>query len=134
MPLGLSETEGLALAEYLTGPSAWWQLHVGDPGPDGTANLSAHTARFQVTFANPPAIEVVEVAGTFTTCAVRANTGSVTIPDWPTTELPTHLTLWTFASGGTFRLSGRLQGDPVLAGGDLQIPVGGIAVRVPVAA
>lgn len=63
------------------------QLHTGDPGAAGTANVSTETDRAQVSFGTA-------VAGSRT-----SNTEGL-ISDAAATETITHVSLWDAASGG----------------------------------
>jgi hypothetical protein len=68
-------------------PATWIQLHTGDPGAAGTANLSAVTTRQQATFA-------IAAGGAL----------ALSVPPQPfnmtTTETIAALSVWTAASGG----------------------------------
>lgn len=73
-----------------TAPAAnYIQLHTGDPGSAGTANVSAVTTRVVATSAA-------------STGGSRALNG--TLPSWSmtATETITHISVWTAATAGTF--------------------------------
>jgi len=105
-----------------TAPTAYWvQLHIGDPGGAGTANIAGNGVRKQVTFAT-------ETGGTISNSAVVSWTAS----DVDTTESYGYYTAWTLASGGTFIHSGQASGS-VTAGDQFQLPIGSIDLALPVA-
>jgi hypothetical protein len=82
------------------------QLHVGDPGAAGTANVSALTTRNEVTW-NAPAGGSM----TLNTLASFSMTASETI---------SHVSLWTAAAAGTFLQSAALTAAvPVVNGSTL---------------
>lgn len=71
------------------------QLHTGDPGAAGTANVSAgSTTRNSFTFAASASGSALALSGT---PAAWTNGG--------TTETLTHISVWTAASGGSFLFS-----------------------------
>lgn len=100
MPTGLALATAQGYLNVLRGvtytglPGLWVQLHIGEPGPNGTSNLSAVTTRNQLTL-NPPS---------GSTCTM------LSLATWSMTavETLTGLTIWTLASGGTFVASGDL--------------------------
>ena len=88
---------------YAAIAAVYAQLHVGDPGAAGTANLSAVTTRNQVTWAAPS-------GGSMVLSALASYTMTVS-------ETITHVSLWTAATAGTFLQSGALTaGVPVVNG------------------
>lgn len=98
------------------------QLHVGDPGAAGTANVAATSARVQYT---SPAAS----AGNKTNSAVVR---------WDSTdaggETISHLSFWTLGTGGTFRASAALTTPRAVSGGQpLEIPAGDLDFNLPVA-
>jgi hypothetical protein len=74
-------------------PAIYVQLHTGDPGASGTANISVgSTTRVVVTFAAP--------SGTPLSIVMNS-----TAPAWTnggTTETITHISLWTAVTSGSF--------------------------------
>jgi hypothetical protein len=76
-------------------PGLYVKLHIGDPGPTGTANASAVTTRSQATFAVPSG-------------------GSMGLtdpkPSWAmtTTEDITHVSVWDAPTSGNFLWSAVL--------------------------
>jgi len=97
------------------------QLHVGDPGPDGTANVAGESTRQQA-------------SGTFV-----VGTGSTTNPtaiSWSavsTSETYSYVSLWSAATGGTFLASGTITANPVVAGDNFVIPSNDVSVTMPTA-
>lgn len=79
----LNTIRGIAFAA----PATWAQLHTGDPGAAGTANLSSNTTRVQLTFA-------------------ASSGGSIALASLPipwnmsTTETITGISIWSAATGG----------------------------------
>lgn len=69
------------------------QLHTGTPGPNGTDNVSATTARQALTFAS----------------AASGSKAISAAPQWDpwavSDETLSHISLWTASSGGTFKHS-----------------------------
>lgn len=88
-----------------TGGSTYLQLHTGDPGASGTANLSAVTSRQQVTFNAPSGgqITLSSMGGGFSMTA---------------TETITHVSLWDASTSGNFRRSIVLSANKPVVSGD----------------
>lgn len=116
MPRGLSATilngwldtlEGTAF----TAPAAFWvQLHTGDPGAAGTANVSSVTTRQQVTAANFNA-----ASGGSKAMAVNA----IQWINWAgANESVSDITFWTAATGGTFIGSAQAASAKNVVAGD----------------
>lgn len=127
MAVGLSSTRANAVLDTLratganiTAGAVYLQLHTGDPGAAGTANVSTTTTRNAVTF-NAPS------GGSMTLNSVGAY--SMT-----STHTVTHVSLWTASSGGTFVQSGALTtGVPVINGSTITFTVLTLA-KTPIAA
>lgn len=83
----------------------WIQLHTGDPGASGTANLSAVTTREQATFS-------------------AASLGSLALASSPSawsmiaTETIEAISVWSAATSGTFYWSASLAVNKSVANGD----------------
>jgi hypothetical protein len=98
MPAGVAPGVVSALLNYFNGtaptpPAALWaQLHVGDPGVAGTANLSALTTRQTV----------LMTASSSGSPIALSNTPSFTMT---TTETIAFVSFWSASSGGTFEFS-----------------------------
>lgn len=100
------------------------QLHSGDPGAVGTANIStATTVRKQATLGVPD---------TSTTNRRRRNTAIVRWEgaDVTGTQSNTHFGLWTLATGGVFIRSFALDSSvSLVAGTPAEIPINGLVVQ-----
>lgn len=121
MTVGWSSTAGNAALTTLVGTYTWVQLHVGDPGANGTANVAVETDRVQITWG-----------------AVAAGAVSnSTLLQWLTvagTEDFTHFSVWTASSAGTFGFSGTITANAVVAGDTFTIPTGDLDVSLSLAA
>lgn len=104
----------------------WAQLHTGDPGADGTANIATEDTRIDAT-----------------ACFIGGNTGNtqtntVEIGPWTSvaaTETYAYITLWQASTGSTgFICSGMISAAGVTAGDDFSIPIGDCTATEPVAA
>ena len=88
-----------------TAPAALYiQIHTGDPGASGTANVSAVTTRQAVTFG-------------------AASSGAIALSNSPafsmtTTETITHASVWSASSAGTFYWSVALTTSRSVVNGD----------------
>lgn len=128
MPTGWSTTTATAMLNAARGGTAftltahWIQLHGGEPGPAGTANVVNDGVRELVTFATAVNGEM-------------ASNATVTFIDWVGTTPPTHFSSWSSESGGTFQFSGlvALVGGAPPPGGTATLPTGSLIVRQPVA-
>lgn len=102
--LNTMRTGGAALAGLT---NAYVQLHTGDPGANGTANVSAgSTTRVIVNHTAP-------------TAGAMAMTG--TPPSWNNggvSETITHISVWDATSAGTVKYSGALTTPKAWASGD----------------
>ncbi len=118
----MAEGMGATLANATAtaaGAYQWVQLHVGAPGPNGTANVAANNTRKQATW--------TVTANTLT------NAGDLLWSAVASAEDPTHFTVWSLVSGGTFGWSGTLTNNPVQVGDDLKYAAGQVTATVPVA-
>lgn len=80
-------------------------LHTGDPGSDGTANVSAVTTRHAAAWGAPDNNGVMALS-------------ALTTYLMTTTETITHLSAWTAGTGGTFRWSVALDTPVNVVSGD----------------
>ncbi len=120
MATGWSSTAGNAALTTLTGTYTWVQLHVGDPGANGTANVATETDRIQATWGSA-------ASGTISNSAQL---------QWTTvagTEDYTHFTVWTASSAGTFGSSGTVTANAVTPGDTFTIPTGDLDVSLTLA-
>lgn len=97
------------------------QLHTGNPGSAGTANIAGNNTRQAFGTASTPS------GGSF------SNTANITWSAVSTTETYTFFTLWTASSGGTFVGSGPVSQGGVTAGQDWTIPAGNLTATMPTA-
>jgi len=113
MTVGLS-VAGLAnrVLNHLVGGAVWsqpaglWvQLHLGDPGAAGTASPSLVSAR-------SPAF--------FNSAAAGSVSMTTPAPQWTmtSTEVVSHVSVWSAASGGTFLWSAQLAVAKNVGSGD----------------
>ncbi len=108
----------------ITAPTAiWLQLHVGDPGAAGTANIATNTLRKDVT-----ACFSVAASGAVT------NDVAVTWTGVPGTEDYTHWSIHSASSAGTFYVSGTTTANAVVNGDTFTIPIGDIDLSLSTAA
>ena len=113
MAVGVSTAVANALADQHD--NEWIQLHTGDPGANGTANVASNSTRQQISLA--PASGGI------------ANSDAVV--EWtnvPATEVYTHASLWTASTAGTFRRSGTVASGSVNATNVFRFPVGQLGI------
>lgn len=85
------------------------QLHTGDPGAAGTANVAATSTRNAVTW-NAPA------GGSMTLASLGSWTGAAA-------ESISHISIWTASSAGTFVESWPLTASvPIIVGSTFSLP------------
>jgi hypothetical protein len=116
MAVGLSSSVATSLLNVFRGtnwtaPSAVYvQIHTGDPGAAGTANISVgSTTRIAATWAAP--------SGTPLSIVLNG-----TLPAWTnggTSETLTHVSLWSAATSGTFLDSAQLSPSTAWASGNV---------------
>jgi hypothetical protein len=100
-------------ANYVAPTAFWLQLHVGDPGAAGTANIAGNATRKQVSYGAAASGQVANDA------AVSWTAGEV-----DTSEDYTHWSAWTASSGGTFIGSGLMTANAVVTGDTYSLPIG----------
>jgi hypothetical protein len=108
---GLSVAAANAALGTLAAAYTWVQLHVGAPGPNGTANVAIETDRIQVTWSSP-------------TAGAMTNTNSLVWLSVAGSEDYVDATLWSASIAGTFGASGTVTANAVIAGDTFTIPVG----------
>jgi hypothetical protein len=91
--------------------SVYVQLHIGDPGVDGTANTAAETTRKAVSFAGASAGSI-------------ASDADVTWTNISGSQDATFFTAWDGLTGGSFLFSGTITGNPYTAGDTYTISSG----------
>lgn len=101
-----------ALDAEITG-TIWIQLHVGDPGAAGTANVATNNTRKSCTFGAASAQS-------------KANNSALAWPAVPASETYTHWSAWDASTAGNFKWSGTITNGGVLSGNEFDIAVGGL--------
>jgi hypothetical protein len=96
----------------------WVQLHVGDPGADGSANPAANTTRVQITFGT--------AANTGTDGrAQAASDANVAWASVPADETYSHISIWDDETAGNcWYKDAMLAPVPVTTGGAFVFPIG----------
>ncbi len=103
-------------SDYAGNAEVWVQLHVGNPGVDGTSNPAGETTRQQAFFAGAAAGEA----------PTSGDLDWVSVSD---TETYSYISLWDASTSGTFLGSDSLATPrPVVAGDDFTILTGDIVV------
>lgn len=103
-------------------PALFAQLHLGEPGADGTANPALNTTR--------------AAAGSFarSSAGAWANATAIVWTNVPAGETYSHVSLWSATSAGTFVASGAVTSPAVTPGEGFQVAAGALIVSMPVAA
>lgn len=104
----LNVLRGTSAATFTAVTTLFVQLHTGDPGASGTANVSSVTTR--------PALN-------FGAAASGSQSAVATLPSWATWagtngEVITHISVWGASSGGTFYYSAQLAASKTVNTGD----------------
>lgn len=130
MAVGLAAATANAILDALanqtnyTAPTALWiQLHTGDPGAAGTANVASNNTRKDIT-----AVFAAASGG-----AVTSDT-AVTWTNVPASEDYTHYSVWSASSAGTFYWSGTITANAVTTGDTFSLGVADIDLSVSTAA
>ena len=118
MAVGISATIVNRILDYVRGGGApasisgnWVQLHTGNPGTVGTANVSSVTTRPSVTFGAASG-GVIALSNTPTWSSWAGTNG----------EIVTHISVWDASSAGNFVESFALTASKTVNTGDtLQI-------------
>ncbi len=116
--------DALCSAADYTAPVAFWvQLHTGNPGVDGTANVATETARQQATF-NAASSGSADTSGDLDWLAVAG------------AEVLSYVSFWDDPTAGNFIGSDSLAtARPVVAGDDFTIPASDLVLSLsPIAA
>ena len=99
--------------------AVWVQLHTGDPGAAGTANIAGETDRTQATF------------GSVASGGAISNTVAIAWTSVASSETYTHSSIWSASTAGTFLGSGSLtQSKTVNAGDNFSIPIGDLDITI----
>jgi len=91
------------------------QLHVDDPGVDGTANGATETTRKVISLGTPAA-------------GVVTNDTPITWTAISGSQDATYFSLWTASTAGTFLFSGTITAPAYTAGEDYEIEAGGLTI------
>jgi|DEB19_MinimDraft_3_1074340.scaffolds.fasta_scaffold36861_3 hypothetical protein len=110
---------GNATAFSVTTP--YIQLHIGDPGANGTANTATETTRKSVSFGAASSGQIVSDA-------------DVTWTNISGSQDATHFSLWDASSSGNFLGSGTITANSYSAGDTYTIPSGQLTLSLTVAA
>lgn len=127
MTVGLAASRANTLLDSLASALQFIQLHTGDPGAAGTANIAGNDTRKAVTWAS---------AGTTADGQIEI---SVQI-EWSdaevdTTETYTHVSFWSLVTGGDFEMSGTVTANEIDATGEAARLLANVyTVTLPVAA
>lgn len=103
----LNTLRGTSAATFTGVTTMFAQLHTGDPGASGTANVSSTTTRQAVNYAAASA-------------GSQAITGTTQWTSWAGTngEVVTHISLWGASTAGTFYYSVALTASKTVNTGD----------------
>lgn len=93
----------------------WVQLHTGDPGAAGTANVATNNTRKSITFA-------AAASGS------KASNADAAWTSVPASETYSNFSLWSASSSGTFFYSGTISSGTVTAGNDFKIASGNLTL------
>jgi hypothetical protein len=104
----LNTLRGTSAATFTAVTTMFIQLHTGDPGASGTANVSSVTTR--------PALN-------FGAASAGSQSAIATLPSWTNWagtngEVVTHISTWGASSAGTFYYSAALTASKTVNTGD----------------
>lgn len=104
----LNVLRGTSAATFTAVTTLFVQLHTGDPGASGTANVSSVTTR--------PALN-------FGAASAGSQSAIATLPSWASWagtngEVVTHISVWGASSAGTFYYSAALTASKTVNTGD----------------
>ena len=114
---GAEQTLRWVLGQTAQAPptSLFVQLHIGDPGPDGVANIAGETLRVEYVAGT------IDVTGGGTGEAFVLNTGDINWELLAATETLSHVSIWDDVAAGNCWYKGDLVAPvPVVAGGNFQ--------------
>ncbi len=128
MALGLKASVANAMLDSLlkntayTGPATVYaQLHTGDPGANGTANVAGNTTRKLVSWGTASG-------------GVNSNSTDLVWTNVSTTETYAEITLFDAVTTGNYLGSGNITANTVTAGDTFTIAAGNLTVTLPVSA
>lgn len=109
-------------ATNITAPAnVYLKLHIGDPGAAATTSPAVETTRKAISCS-------AAASGAITSDAVLTWTNVAGTEDY------THFSVWTDVSAGSFRLSGTVTSNAVVAGDTFTVAAGDFDVSLSVAA
>jgi hypothetical protein len=117
MATGLSAANANAALDAIRTDTPFMQLHVGDPGAAGTANVATETTRKAVTFGAASASSM-------------ANTVAVTWTSIAGSQDATHFSIWDASTAGNFLCSGTITANAYTAGDTYEAAIGAITVSI----
>ena len=106
----------------------WAELHVGDPGSDGSANPATNATRVEVTDCFGSA------AADDGSGAKRAISNDSIMGPWsdvPASETYTHVAFFSAETGGTFVGSGTITSAAVVTGDNFEVTIGDCVIKLP---
>lgn len=120
---GFSQATADVLLAAAAADATHVQIHDGDPGSDGTGNVSAETTRQAISWG------AAATSGNF-----RQIVNDTAIL-WASVSLGAEedivwVSLWDASSAGNFGGKGQATANPINNGDDLEIPIGGLVVRL----
>ena len=95
------------------------QAHLGDPGANGTANVSADTRRVACTFDAAAGGAMVSAA-------------DAEVSAWTATETITHISIWGSSTGGTCYFINDIANVDIVAGEVLSIAQAALTITLTV--
>lgn len=113
MPPGWGPTAGNNALNNFFATYPWMQLHIGQPGANGTNNVAGNTVRVDVS-----ALMNAAAAGHID------NAADIDWTNVSTSETYVNCSFWTLAVGGVFGGSGSVTANPVSSGDNFRIPAG----------
>jgi len=119
MATGVASASAASSLDTILGTSAnrYVQLHTGDPGAAGTANIAGNTTRAVTQFA--------AASG-----GSKSTNADATWTSVSNTETYTFFSIWSAASSGTFYFSGTVTGGAVTAGNDFKFASGNLTCNI----
>ena len=117
MATGVSVSVANTALDGIRTDTPFVQLHVGDPGAAGTANVATETTRKAVTFS-------AASGGSMT------NSAQVQWTNIAGSQDATHVSIWNAASAGTFKASGVVTANPYTAGDTYTIAASGMTATI----
>lgn len=121
MALGIAPAQANTALDAIRTDTPFIQLHVGDPGAAGTANVATETTRKAVTFG-------AASGGSMT------NTAQVQWTNIAGSQDATHFSVFNASSAGTFKFSGLITANAYTAGDTYTAAVSAITLSITVAA